>query len=281
MAQITLDGLPPDLIAEITSQIDLASAFALKYTSKQLFSTIPATSSALKLLSSAAYSGSIPLIEWLHSMGCTADNVNKRVNRIRKIRVKDYPDTVVCIEAVRGRQLSMLKWLYRNNFSITTDIFKHAACIGADDICEWILPKLRYVSFSCLKTAAAAGNIRALEWIVVQCPVLYRRPIPAFICAAAAGQTKSLEWLSSMGKNTDSRQIIRAAAFNGHLETVQWLLRNGHSARGAYVGAIEGHQKHIIEWLNSAGYARPNDVWLAFYPCDAQSPDFVLNKYAL
>lgn len=276
MDLLMLDDLPPELTIVITIHLDESSVFALKYTNKRNHAVIPTTVSAHDLMAAAAYAGHLPIIKWLHSMGCTARNIH------REGRVSD----MICTQAVRGGHYDALCWLHNSGFHIYLNAMNYAACNNHGNIrmikhiynvtCRYIEPDVFLI-------AAASGNTNLLDWINIKVRTTTREwELPAVYNAAATGKISVLKWLFRKGLSVYGDNLIIYAAYNGHLETVQWLIINKNmSPVHAALGAQAGNQNHVLDWIMSQ-YPRINidDMyWVVDPQYDVQSPEFILNKY--
>lgn len=271
--------LLPELIVRIAAACDPASAVALKYTCKLTHGILPIISSAHDTMAIAAYNGHLPQVKWLYSLGCT------------QLAVSSYGSTAtcgfgqdrICVAAAHGGHFPVLYWLHSKKFTITPEVAHGAAFNGDIATLEWIRSKGNYYGYqSTFEILAALGHLLLLEWLYDTHHVSMQVHNDVIAVAATAGHLHILEWLINRKKCYYSRQIIWAAAYNGHLEIVQRLIAAGHLPMHARRGATKGKQKAILEYLDAhcptavdhdSGLIMP---WETLY--DVNSPSYILNR---
>lgn len=274
-----LTDLPAEIIATIVSDMSPTTTFALKYTNKQMHTFIQLQrddATAYTLIFAAATDGDLQVVEWLHSMGCTAENI------LRSVRCQEYVYKI-CDTAARNGHLPVLKWLNEHHFAVRSDIVLAAAFSGSIEIFVWLTSIGRTGDHRSLEIAAALGHRSLLEWFYTHHTTLIQLYSLLGI-AAAAGQISTLDLLIGWVDVTPIPNIEMIAAFNGHLSAVEWILSRGcYSARYAKACALSGGHHHIVEWIDTTYGPQHIDAYPVhdnIRPCyDAKSPQFVLNQY--
>lgn len=72
--------------------------------------------------------------------------------------------------------------------------------------------------------------------------------------AADAGQICVFEYLYPKPPSyydTNATDACSRAAYNGHLECIQWLLRRGFSSECVHEQSLKGEHTEVIEWVNA------------------------------
>lgn len=268
---------------------DPVSAAVFKYTSKHHISLVHTTATAHDILAAAAYAGHLPVVGWLHSMGCTAENIyrNRFQHGLSEPTTIRHPSfDKICASAAHGGHLDVLEWLHSEGFVLNHRVRIGAAYNGDIAIFEWLESKRFPMGQTVFEITAALGRLSLLEWLYNS----YTSPLHVSsivaATAAAAGHTPVLAWVYQhiqLCQRNDN--IIRAAAYNGHLETVQWLIGVNHSPIYAKIGATEGNHAVIVDWLEThypdhslSSHSPTNKIDPKY---DVNSPEFILTKCRL
>lgn len=262
---LTIVDLPAEILAVIVVDADPAAVFALKYTNKYLHSAIPTPAiSADELMIASAIEGNLPAIQWLHSLNFMSYSVNSPRR---------------CGAAARNGHHHILMWLVKNGYRIDKRVVIDAAFSGSIEMFE-ILKRLGYTpNNETISIAAALGHVDLIEWICnLNCIYIHANRL--IHIAAAAGQTKVLEWLP-YEKVEHNWSIVGIAAYNGHLDTVRWLLEKGYDRYTAMQYAIQGEQHVVRDWIESHYTFLSKPTGHVHIPAshDMKSCHFILNKY--
>lgn len=270
----TLNDLLPELITTITTMSDPVAAFALRYTNKRNHAVIPfPPASASDLMAAAAYAGKHSVIEWLHSMGCTARNI---------------PDNgTICTQAARGGRFHAVKLLHDMGFTLDHVAANYAAMHNHTNVkfVKYIVSNTGWeIEMDTVLVAAAIGNINLLNWINTEFGMYPDWRVVASYVAASTGKLSALKWLEREYGIilTQDKFIMYVAAYNGHLDIVEWLIaQHGIQPAHALAGAAAGDQIRVIAWISSRFPAVCIDASVAWATpeYDAKSPGHVLNKY--
>lgn len=235
----------------------------------------------------AAYEGHLPVVEWLHTMGCTADNFRGRTHPQNWVPTENatFPNTV-CAKAARGGHLNVLKWLHSEGFPLDGGSCIEAVFSGDVEIFEWLSSKKCDPGYYSDQLMVAMGNIQLLEWLSAKYNIFsdHDRIILIVCGACAAGQIRVLDWVYSNDRFDDSycqyADPTDIAGHNGHTETLEWLRHHGFPVIHAIAAANGNGKTETVKWLTANGF--PADI--APYPgirsCwDITSGDYVMNMF--
>ena len=239
---------------------------------------------------SAAGSGSLDVLRWLHKVGCpwgpeatAAAARNGRLEALQwlranrcpwnimtivsaaqagHIRVLDWavtnrcpnrePYTVAC--AARAGQLEVLKWARARGWTFTKFSCEQAARGGHLRILQWLREDAGCAWDSQTVTAAAeVGALEVLQWARANgCDWCEHA------CASAAenGRLEALEALRAAGCPWDE-STTSAAARGGHLEVLVWAHSRGCplDTRRAGMACLSRSHTHVYNWLRGVGIA--------------------------
>ena len=104
-----------------------------------------------------------------------------------------------------------------------------------------------------LKSAAMAGEVDALRWLVQQGVNVTKQGPEALLNAANAGKAESVRYLIELGVPVESRTsygwtVLHMAAYNGNAATVKVLVDAGADLR-----ADDGTGKTPLDWAREQG----------------------------
>lgn len=263
--------LPAEILSQIMTAVNPATVFAFKYASKYHREVVIANTSARTLLIEAIKAGDTEAVIWLHQMG-----LHPKLFRTDRGEF--------CALAARSGNVRLLECLADIGYRANKHIVIHAA-LGSDDdrMLKYINSKFGYSpSNDSITITAAKGNLPAMRWIL-GLPGIKFHISQKIAVAAAAGQTEMLKLLFSTGMpyNTVPQRI---AAYNGHRDTVEWLLDQYFDAKLAMEGAMAAYHRELIDWiaLNYGAWIhylnRNRTIVPDSYDCN--SSQFVLNVYS-
>lgn len=151
------------------------------------------------------------------------------------------------IQAVSHGYLEILKWLHTDK--LDPHIANVAALAGHLDILEWYFSITNALPEKVSFYAAQGGHISIYKWLP-----LVNRLDRDYLTAASYGELELLKYMLEE-KPYFSSDLCNNAASNGKVETLEWLLNNGHE----YIPQreLEIYRDHIriLELLESKGYA--------------------------
>ncbi|KAG3085297.1 hypothetical protein PC121_g5217 [Phytophthora cactorum] len=204
-----------------------------------------------ELIFSAAYKGSIDVMEYLFERGA--------VDKVR--------DSLM--HAIREDHSDLVKWLI-NHFPVSERIPNYCvmdeAASGEKYMTQMFVPAsddyLKVHSTLCryrsewlptdpMDDAAANGHLEVVKWLHVNrsegCTTA------AMDCAAANGHLETVKWLHSCRLEGCTSKAMDGAAENGHLDVIQWLYVNRFEGctQKAIEGSLSNGHLRVAEWLHS------------------------------
>jgi len=153
---------------------------------------------------SAAKSGRLEVVQWLHSNGL-------------------QPDASMGAAAARSGHLEMLTWMHMKGCPLNDLTFVYAAYGGDFDVLKWLHEKECPLHGDVCDMVAFGGNLEALQWALDQgCEW------DASTCAYAAesGHLNILQWAREKGCEWGASTCF-AAAQNGYLDVLKWAHEAG------------------------------------------------------
>lgn len=156
--------------------------------------------------------------------------------------------------AAGGGHLHILEWLYyitRGIRKVTGDVVENAAENGHLHVLEWGYNYQDRFPFTLMSyiAAVAGGHLNVLTWLRLHC----ESPVPADITVFAAqhGRTEMLRLFAEHGHYVKNG-VACAAAKNGHLETLQYVIQCGHfpfTEHELMVEAIRNGHLVVVQFL--------------------------------
>lgn len=235
------------------------------------------------LMESAALSGDIPTVAWLHKKLCKCTE-----RHTRQKRAQVYPkhtncplQTIVFQRAVESSHKPLVNWLLDNGCHWDDLSTLSALNAGDVELFHWFaerggdvtffivivqamrlnnLPLVKWIyernvanqtdygvlSTSLFVTAVEVDNFAAVEWLLsVQCPV------DQSACSAAA-RMGNLPMLRKLRASNCpwTVGVYNSAAVQGHLHIIQWAYQNGcPKDPSAFRTAIRFQQAHVVRWM--------------------------------
>jgi hypothetical protein len=155
------------------------------------------------IMRGAAQSNKLPVIQWLHALGCPWD-------------------MTVTLVAARRAELGILRWLREHgcDWKISA-VLLEAARSGNVEMTAWVLQQPDAVCSEDAMRAAARHGHTAI------CALLHSQHCPwsAKVCSEAAGRGRAdtLRWLHEHGCPWDADTIFPRAAASGSIEAIVYL----------------------------------------------------------
>lgn len=158
--------------------------------------------------------GHVALVEWLMKqprVTITSDDicmaaVNGRFEAIKWLKENghlDPTDTEVFKNAVESGDLPMLTWMKEIGFSLTEEIFAHAAaeCTSFNlSTLEWLHSNGCPWTADTFTKAAQQGDLEVLKWLLKKgCPWNSDTRLAAEKTAQEKGNREVIDWLDEMG----------------------------------------------------------------------------------
>ncbi|ETL80293.1 hypothetical protein L917_19202 [Phytophthora nicotianae] len=234
-----------------------------------------------ELVFSAAYKGSIQVMEYLFELGAVDKICDALLHAIREDHIdlvkwlidhipdsERIPDYCVLDEAARYGRLEMLQYFQEQDVSVVPE-FSHSVrrvrsssrekhmtqmFVPASDnylkvhatLCRY---RSQWLPTDPMDDAAANGHLEVVKWLHVH---RSEGCTPAAMdCAAANGHLEVVKWLHNHRLEGCTSKAMDGAAENGHLDVIWWL----------YVNHFEGCTQKAIEGALSNGHLRVS-AWL-------------------
>jgi len=191
------------------------------------------------LIDMASTGNHLDTLQWLHSHrqdGCTNHAILQAINR---------------------GHLEAVKWLHLNNY-VNLPLHKLINCAARarhHSIVLWLhIFKGAPITSVVLESAAEAGNLYELTYLVEEASpsvILNSRLIN---CAAKEGHLDTLHWLQDRGFMNCTSEALELAAEGGYLQVLEWLYRLGldFTEDTLNIAASRGHFE-VVQWLHHHG----------------------------
>ncbi|KAE8997458.1 hypothetical protein PR003_g20418 [Phytophthora rubi] len=213
--------------------------------------------------------GDIEALKWL------ADVYAPRVSMTRAAKV-----------AAGDGRLDVLEWLYRNHRDrVEWGGAEWCEAVGAGhkDVVEWlrrhVKPHKEAGPQLMLDAARAGGDLRVLQWVRDEYTLPVSRALveaqkgsqwevakwilmncevedPTIDMAAVAGDgaMEFLQWVYSNGFGRPTAHALETAAFNGHLQALEWLVDGPAKlelSSSVFSEAARGGHLEVVKWLDA------------------------------
>jgi ankyrin repeat protein len=163
---------------------------------------------------------------------------------------RDALDNKNCLTAaIAGEHLDVARALVKAGARAESASLEQACLRGRLDLAQLCVEAGCDVqSTNALKTAAMAGQVEALRWLVQNGANVTNQGPEALLDAANAGRAEAVRYLLGLGVPIESRTdygwtTLHLAAYNGNAATVKVLI-----AAGADVRADDGTGKTPLDW---------------------------------
>ncbi|GMF41367.1 unnamed protein product [Phytophthora fragariaefolia] len=193
-----------------------------------------------KTVAAAAANGHLHILQWLfdnhHELGY-------------------WGGTEMC-GALLNKHSEVIEWLRRNAVpreDSLKKVMEAAAAAGTVDVVEWLFKKCHASAEDALWSAQTNKQWETAKWILENCGIV--GPWIDWDLPAKDGALSFLRYLRSHSIGGPGFYTLQVAAWNGHLEIVEWLhseLRVPFSPTVWHAGD-NGHL-HVVKWLHENGY---------------------------
>ncbi|PNH04936.1 Ankyrin repeat domain-containing protein [Tetrabaena socialis] len=175
--------------------------------------------------------------EWLEARGypwiwVTCDKAAAKPDalpRLQWLRQRGYPLNIfVAVDAARAGNVEALQYVLDQGAGVSIDMMWHAAAGGGHVAVLEVLHARGAVRMGeeTVRTAAAAGHLPAVAWLVEKLGAGAALTARLFAAAARAGSMELLVWLRARGCPWDAT-VFTAAAAEGSEEQLEWLVEQG------------------------------------------------------
>lgn len=230
----------------------------------------------------AAGANQLAVVKWLQEkeptwIDLTDAAINGHLEMIQWV-LKDRDEVFeqnICLNAVRGGQLHILKWAQTLGMKLTKELTRAAAYEGRLETLQWLRSVECPWDSDICRLAICKGNLPMLQWAVsAGCPMIKNPnliflavegcfdvidwlypdslpPLPAGFGreAASRGHFPLLQWMKSRGLKFEP-QVASAAANSGHFEIVKWLYQIGCEFELTITAsAVNGGNFELLKWL--------------------------------
>jgi hypothetical protein len=165
---------------------------------------------------------------------------------------------------INFNSLPMLQQASEEGYCVGQAALKNAAVAGHVEIMQWAHKQLcscaAHGARECclnevIHTAAQSGKLQVLNWLL---PYIKHQRSSCIASAAGAGKLEAVEFLVAATKkvfNWDGGAIIEnaavAAAVGGHLHVLEWLHKCTSMCNDdVFHSAAAGGHVHVLEWLH-------------------------------
>lgn len=212
------------------SLFDYAASGGHLETIEWLEKTIDKSRRIWQMYKQAAFSGQIPVLQWLQTRGYRREEVHNSF----------------CVWAAMKGKLNVLQWALREHHCPWDQTGARAARGGHLELLQWALQNGCPYEPSISAGAALHGQLHVLKWLRER-----QYPWDERTCAAAAdtGHLEIIKWARAnncpWGVHT-----CHNAALHGHLEILKWARANGCPWNANYLGAMLpiGRQYKVYLW---------------------------------
>lgn len=189
----------------------------------------------------AAKIGSLDILLWL------------QLNRPHNLR------ETALVGALETGQLESVQWLHANGIRSTPENWTPHELETVDvPMTEWILTKFQWFytferriwCMNAMVNAARLGRLDALQ-LLYQEGIVFQDNSHLMKAAAMNGHLDTLQWLHAQDVTCNAGAMDEAAA-NGHLQVVEWLHANrseGCTSQAIKKAAFNGHLA-VVQWLH-------------------------------
>ncbi|PNH08507.1 Ankyrin repeat domain-containing protein [Tetrabaena socialis] len=180
--------------------------------------------------------------------------------KVEWLEARGYPQSVLaCVEAAaKPDALPRLQWLWQRGYPLDSAVAGIAAGAGNVEALQYVLGQ-GLMGAPEMRCAAQGGHVAVME-------VLHARGVPivedAVRTAAAAGHLPAVAWLMErLGAHTAlTARVFAAATQSGSMGLLGWLRARGCQWDAAvYAAAAEGGSEEQLEWLAEQGCPMGDD----------------------